>query len=176
MTADPLWPRAASFALRAHGGQVRKDGSTPYAAHPVRVAMTIACVFDIRDEMVLAAALLHDVIEDCGTDYDDLLETFGEEVADLVACVSKDMRMIEHEREAAYDRQLAAGPWQARLIKLADVYDNLADTVADGRDAASITDKVERALALTKDDSQLEQARRIVREALDAAMRNPASE
>jgi guanosine-3',5'-bis(diphosphate) 3'-pyrophosphohydrolase len=123
-----LWQQAAAFAARAHRNQVRKDGVTPYVSHPVRVTMTVALVFGETDEHLLAAALLHDTIEDTATDYDELLETFGSTVADAVAAMSKDMRLIEPKREAAYDEQLANGPWQGRMIKLGDVYDNLMDT------------------------------------------------
>ena len=121
----PLWQEALSFAARAHNGQIRKDGQTPYVAHSARTAMTISCLFGETDERILAAALLHDAIEDCPVDFDDIHELFGREVADIVACLTKDMRMIEPEREQAYHDQLAAGPWEARLIKLADTYDNL---------------------------------------------------
>ena len=70
------WQKAASFAARAHDGQKRKDGRTPYVAHPYRVAMVIRHVFGCEDETILAAALLHDVIEDTTVDYDDVAEAF----------------------------------------------------------------------------------------------------
>jgi guanosine-3',5'-bis(diphosphate) 3'-pyrophosphohydrolase len=155
------WQAAASFAAREHEHQVRKDGRTPYVAHPVRVAMVVALRFGVTDEATLSAALLHDVIEDTGTDYDDLDERFGPDVADIVACLTKDMRLVEAEREAAYDAQLAAGPVAARLIKLADVYDNLSDA----RDAAAqrkLLGKVRRALDLAAGDDELATARQVV--------------
>ena len=74
----------------------------------MRVALTIACVFGFQDQEILAAALLHDTIEDTDTDYDDILNAFGKNVADYVAAMTKDMRMIEPVREIAYDQQLAA--------------------------------------------------------------------
>jgi guanosine-3',5'-bis(diphosphate) 3'-pyrophosphohydrolase len=104
---DRLWQQAASFAARQHQGQLRKDGRTPYFAHPVRVALTVRHVFGVDDETALAAALLHDLIEDTTTDYDDLLEMFGKDVADTVAALTKDSRLPEEQREAAYDRQLS---------------------------------------------------------------------
>jgi len=163
MTTSHLWQQAASFAARAHEHQLRNDGVTPFASHPVRVALTVACLFGITDETVLASALLHDVIEDCHVDYDELNELFGPAVADIVACLTKDKRLIEHEREDAYDRQLAAGPWEARLIKLADVYDNLADSRGSESRRAKL-DKVRRALKIAADDPELAEARRIVAE------------
>ncbi len=124
---EDLWRRAASFAARAHRGQVRKDGETPYAAHPFRVAMTVRQVFRCDDAECLAAALLHDVIEDTTHDYDDVAEAFGPAVAAMVSALTKDMRLEESAREAEYDARLARADWRARLIKLADVVDNLAD-------------------------------------------------
>ena len=82
---DDLWRRAASFAARAHIGQTRKDEATPYAAHPFRVAMTVRQVFQCEDPECLAAALLHDVIEDTTHDYDDVAEEFGPSVAGMVS-------------------------------------------------------------------------------------------
>jgi guanosine-3',5'-bis(diphosphate) 3'-pyrophosphohydrolase len=157
-----LWQRAVSFAARAHQHQWRKDGVTPFAAHPMRVALTVACVFGERDETVLTAALLHDVIEDTTADYDDLLAEYGREVADIVAVLSKDKRLIEPERERAYDAQLAAGPWQAKLIRLADVYDNWCDA-ADDAAREKIRPKADRILKLAEDDERLAGAVDIVR-------------
>jgi len=163
MNHKPLWHEAAALAARVHENQYRKDGETPYDAHPARVAMIIAVHFGFTDEATLAAAYLHDVIEDSGTDYDDIAEAFGSDVADYVAAMSKDGRLVEAERERAYDEQLAAGPWQARLIKLADVYDNLIDARTDwGR--RKIIERAERALALAEGDEQLAGAREKLRE------------
>lgn len=118
---------AAAFASRAHRHQVRKDGRTPYASHVFRVALTVRQVFGCEDPVVLAAALLHDTIEDTTTDYDDLHGRFGAGVADCVAALTKNMALREGEREAEYDARLARADWRARLVKLADAYDNLCD-------------------------------------------------
>jgi len=123
----PLWQQAISFAARAHRGHVRRDGVTPYAAHPFRVAMAVLAVFECRDEVALVAAVLHDTIEDTPTDFDDIESAFGTEVAEVVAALTKNMLLREADRELDYDRRLAAAPWQARLVKLGDTYDNLAD-------------------------------------------------
>lgn len=122
-----LWQEAASFASRAHRGQKRDDGGTPYFAHPTRVAMTVRDVFDCDDEVCLAAAFLHDVIEDTPADYDDILDRFGEDVARCVAALTKNMSLPEALRERAYDEGLAAADWRAKLVKLADTYDNFCD-------------------------------------------------
>jgi guanosine-3',5'-bis(diphosphate) 3'-pyrophosphohydrolase len=139
---------AVAFAARAHRHQLRKDDKTPYVSHVFRVCLILRHVFGIDDDRVLAAALLHDSIEDTTTDYDDLLEHFGAEVAGWVAALTKDSRIQEDERENAYRAQLAAGPWQVKACKLADVYDNLVDS-------GSLT-REQRAKALRKARAYLE--------------------
>ncbi len=97
MLDTSLWQQASAFAARAHRHQLRRDGRTPYYSHCARVAMTVALKFGCTNDRVLAAALLHDVVEDTDTDYDDLLKRFGPEVADLVAAMTKDMRLVESQ-------------------------------------------------------------------------------
>jgi len=121
-----LW--ALSFAARRHEGQVRKDGRTPYIAHPARVLAIMSIVFGVEDPETLAAAVLHDTIEDTTTDRDDLIEHFGPRVAEFVALLSKDTRLPEPEREARYLATLAAAPLEVKLCKLADTYDNMIDS------------------------------------------------
>ncbi len=125
---DPLL-LAASFAARAHRHQLRKDGQTPYSAHVVRVCLVASQVFGISDPPTLCAALLHDTLEDTTTDFDDLAEHFGTDVAGWVAALSKDTRRPDDDREAEYKRTLAVAPWQVQVCKLADIYDNLTDSV-----------------------------------------------
>ncbi|CAG0995623.1 guanosine-3',5'-bis(diphosphate) 3'-pyrophosphohydrolase [Phycisphaerales bacterium] len=122
-----LWQEAAAFAARAHRNQHRKDLHTPYFSHVARVAMTVSRVFGCDDDVTLAAAFLHDTIEDTTTDYDDLEERFGGEVARIVANLTKNMAMPERAREADYLGRLAKGSWRTTLVKLADTYDNLCD-------------------------------------------------
>jgi guanosine-3',5'-bis(diphosphate) 3'-pyrophosphohydrolase len=122
-----FFQEAVSYAARAHRNQLRKDGRTPYVAHVIRAAMTVSWVFGCNDKIALLSAILHDTIEDTTTDYDDIAERFGVAVADCVACLTKNMAMPEAAREAEYDARIASGPWQARLVKLADVYENLCD-------------------------------------------------
>ncbi len=152
---NDLWQRAASFAARAHRSQVRKDGATPYVAHPFRVALTVRHVFGCDDPVALAAALLHDVIEDCDIDYDDLAGRFGAPVADCVAALSKDPRLPEPEREPAYDEQIRRADWRAKLIKLADVYDNTCDRIGriDNPDVEKLLNRCRRALALAEPEA-----------------------
>src|SRR5262245_12163749 len=118
---------AVAFGAKAHRNHLRKDKETPYFSHPVRVCLVVRHVFGFDDPRMLAAALLHDTIEDTTTDYDDIVEQFGPEVARWVAAVSKDSRMPFDEREEAYCKALAAADWQAKVVKLGDLYDNIGD-------------------------------------------------
>lgn len=153
--------KAVTFAAWKHRHQIRKDGRTPYIAHPFRVAMIVRDIFGVADDEVLAAALLHDTIEDTNTDYDEINNAFGERVAVLVAALTKNMALPESEREASYDRQLAAAPWEARLIKLADVFDNITD-VPNAQMIVKAHEKVQRALVLSKNDERLIDAARLL--------------
>jgi guanosine-3',5'-bis(diphosphate) 3'-pyrophosphohydrolase len=82
----------------------------------------------VTDWEVLAAAVLHDTIEDTTTDYDEILERFGPRVAGFVALLTKDKRLPEEEREERYFAALAAAPLEVKLCKLGDTYDNLTDS------------------------------------------------
>ncbi|HLP83654.1 MAG TPA: HD domain-containing protein [Phycisphaerales bacterium] len=152
--AEPaFFQEAVNFAARAHRHQLRKDGRTPYVAHVIRVAMTVSWVFGCDDKVAILAALLHDTIEDTTTDYDDIAERFGVAVADCVAALTKNMAMSEEPREIEYDARIAKGTWQARLVKLADVYENLCDVgdLPEAKQAETrrkAVDKAHRALVL----------------------------
>ncbi|MFO7901924.1 MAG: HD domain-containing protein [Planctomycetota bacterium] len=120
--------RAISWSIRAHEGQLRKDDVTPYVAHPMRVMTVMVLVFKVEDPEILATAALHDTIEDTTVDFDSLSREFGPEVAQNVAWLTKDARLPEYERERDYFNALAEAPFGVQLCKLADVYDNLADS------------------------------------------------
>jgi guanosine-3',5'-bis(diphosphate) 3'-pyrophosphohydrolase len=118
---------AVAFAARSHRSQQRKDGQTPYASHPFRVCLVVRHVFGFDDPRMLIAALLHDTIEDTTTDFDDVAREFGPEIAQWVALLTKDKRLLDERREHAYVEGLRSAPWQVQVCKLADVYDNLMD-------------------------------------------------
>lgn len=125
---DDLPFHAAAFAARAHRHQLRKDKETPYVSHVFRVCLVVRHVFGFDDPRMLAAALLHDTIEDTSTDCDDILKEFGPEVARWVGALTKDMRLTEEQRENAYIEVLKNAEWQVKACKLADIYDNLGDS------------------------------------------------
>jgi guanosine-3',5'-bis(diphosphate) 3'-pyrophosphohydrolase len=125
----------------------------------MRVAITLTRVFSCDDAVALAAALLHDTIEDTTTDYEDIEQRFGPEVARCVAALTKNMALPEDEREDEYDARLARADWRVRLVKLADVYDNYCDVTSfpDNKQAKQrreAKDKCRRAITLARADEK----------------------
>ena len=121
--------RAAAFAARKHDGQTRADGATPYFSHVSRVTLILSHVFGVRDPEVLTAAFLHDTVEDTATDYDELEEQFGTQVADYVIALTKNVMLPKKRREDEYAARLIAAPEAVKIAKLADLFDNLSDRV-----------------------------------------------
>lgn len=127
--------RAAVYAAHAHRRQTRKGPQGhPYIEHPLMVAQTLAAS-GVEDPVVLAAALLHDTIEDCEKTKEEIAQVFGEEVAVLVAEVTdpeelrgddNDMALKAQRKQAQVDK----GPKYSEgacLIKLADKASNVRD-------------------------------------------------
>ena len=120
--------KAIDFAAYKHRGQRRKSReAVPYINHPIGVARLLAEVGGVTDEDVLAAAVLHDTLEDTATTPEELEEAFGPVVLGLVAEVTDDKSLPKAERkrlQAAHASQLSTG---AALIKLADKIANVHD-------------------------------------------------
>lgn len=167
-----LLGKAVGYAARVHRDEKRDDG-TPYVAHPFRMCLTLMHQFRIDDAPTLAATLLHDVIEHAGINYDEIHGEFGEEVADLVAAMTKNLRLARPDREAEFAERLLKGSWKLKAIKLADAYDNLAD----GKSGALL--EAERALACAGNESPLKVAVESLRELKEKCRRirgeNPSS-
>ena len=89
--------RATQFATQRHRDQKRKDEITPYITHPIALAATLSDA-GVRDVNVLAAALLHDTIEDTDATYDDIRGEFGKQIADLVAEVTMTLNFSKRPR------------------------------------------------------------------------------
>ena len=79
---------AIEFAIKAHAGQVRKADGSPYVLHTMEAAVIAGTL--TRDEAVIAASLLHDVIEHTWATTDEIRELFGDRVAALVEAVTED--------------------------------------------------------------------------------------
>lgn len=123
--------KATEFAARKHRDQRRKDDSaSPYINHPIALASILSVEGSVTDEIVLAAALLHDTIEDTETTDSELVEIFGNEVAKVVLEVTDDKSLPKAERKRLQVEHAAKISYRARLVKLADKIANIRD-VAD---------------------------------------------
>lgn len=121
--------KAAEFAARAHEGAVRKGTKIPYISHPMEVAMIIAMMTD--DEDLIAAAYLHDVIEDAGVTYEELEQEFGPRIAGLVRRESEDKSKSWMERKQTTIDQLACAAREDKLLAFGDKLSNLRSTAKD---------------------------------------------
>lgn len=127
-TSRGLARRALSFATQAHGAidQRRKYTGDAYIVHPVAVARLVAQVPGHTEEM-LAAAYLHDVVEDTRVRVEEIRDRFGVEVAGLVQELTSPRRAEDGNRaarKAAERERWASASPQAKTIKLADIIDN----------------------------------------------------
>lgn len=120
---------AADFAARAHQGMVRKGSSIPYIYHPMEVALCVAQMTD--DPEVIAAAYLHDVLEDTAVTAEELRLHFGSRVLELVLAETEDKRFSWRERKAATVEHLASASRDVKLLTLADKLNNLHSTAVE---------------------------------------------
>ena len=85
-----LVSEAIAFAVKAHDGMRRKKSDIPYILHPMEAAVIVGTMTD--DQNLIAAAALHDVVEDAGITIDEIEERFGTRVRELVASETEDKR------------------------------------------------------------------------------------
>lgn len=123
---------AVKFATEAHKDQFRKwqsgpKGPEPYIRHPIRVEMEVRKYTD--DDEVLAAAILHDVVEDCNVELSDVAHLFGINVSILVwelTNPSKQFPKLKRNERKKIDRDhIAKASADAQIIKACDRIDNL---------------------------------------------------
>lgn len=127
-----LEERARRYATRAHAeaGQRRKYTDEPYIVHPAAVVELVRSVNP--DEALLAAAWLHDTVEDTDSTLHDIETHFGHHVAQLVAMLTDDVAPQANNRAArklAYFHHTAHASSEAQTIKLADIIDNTRSIV-----------------------------------------------
>jgi len=124
-----LIDQAKDLATQRHAGQTRFDG-TEYIVHPLRVADTVRQHMQNSSDLdsLIAAALLHDTLEDTDTSYQELEKLFGELVAGLVLEVTSSPSAIKHYGKGDYllHKMTYMTPY-ALTIKLADRLDNVTD-------------------------------------------------
>lgn len=126
--------KAAEFSAKYHAGQTRKLGGTPYIVHLYETAGNAALVTNNDD--VLAAALLHDVLEDTSVTADVLKAEFGETVARIVRWCSEDKMRGRAPDETWQERKVMAiermkgAPVEAKIVLLADKLSNIRSIAA----------------------------------------------
>src|SRR5258708_38713877 len=121
-----LISRAWNFAAQRHTTQRRKgDAQEPFVNHLAEVAELVATATEGRDANLVAAAVLHDTVEDTATLPGELASIFNADVAGLVAEVTDDKRLDKAERKKLQVEHAAAISARAKILKLADKKSNL---------------------------------------------------
>ncbi len=140
----PLFEQACIFAAVAHRGATRKGGRIPYLVHPVEAAGIVAEMTD--DEDLIAAAVLHDILEDTDVTYEELEQFFGSRIAGYVYGESEDKRrdlppestwMLRKQETVDFLREKADR--NARMLALADKLSNIR---AIARDIDKVGDQI----------------------------------
>lgn len=136
--------KAIIFATNAHSGSCRKGTNLPYIVHPMEVAAIVSTMTD--DKAVIAAAMLHDTVEDTNTTTEDIRREFGDKVADLVSSESENKRedlpsgdTWKIRKQETVDRLKNESSKEAKMIALGDKLSNMR---AIWRDYTAIGDKL----------------------------------
>ncbi|ULL13919.1 HD domain-containing protein [Paenibacillus sp. H1-7] len=123
-----LIDRAVEFAAKAHQGQFRKGTDIPYISHPCAVGMILLAA-GCGPEIV-AAGILHDTLEDTDATYSDLVEQFGQNVADIVmGCSEPDKSLSWEERKEHTVQYLKTASQPVRMVACADKLHNVRSTL-----------------------------------------------
>lgn len=130
-----LLDRAIVFALRAHAGTERRGKGFPYIVHPLEAVTIVATM--TSDQELLAAAALHDTVEDTDVTIDQIRAEFGDRIASLVAADSdipvQDMNAEDSwyvRKQAAIDR-IAASSHDAKIVAMGDKLSNMRAIARD---------------------------------------------
>jgi len=132
----PRFQRAFEFAVKQHAGQTRKASTIPYIAHLMGVA---SLVFEAGgDEDLAIAALLHDVVEDCGGApmLEKIRRRFGSRVAKIVEGCTDAYGLPKppwHDRKVSYINRLKKEDDETRLVSAADKLNNVRSILSDYR-------------------------------------------
>ena len=128
-----LLEKAIHFAASRHAGQLRKGTTVPYIVHPLETMQILRSMH--ADTNLLIAGLLHDTVEDTETAIDEIVETFGTDVAALVGGHSEDKSKTWKERKTHAIRELAGASRRMKLLVMADKVSNLRSMADDYRAA-----------------------------------------
>ena len=128
-----LFDEAVRFAVEAHRGTERRGKGFPYIIHPMEAAAIVATM--TKDQEMLAAAILHDTVEDTDVTIEQIRERFGERVAMLVQneTAPMDENLSWREKKAAQLKQLADAPHDSKIVALGDKFSNMSGLALDYR-------------------------------------------
>lgn len=117
------------FAIQAHSGQFRVTREQ-YIIHPIRVSELIKnWLYNHKDvDFIRACALMHDLIEDSWVTKQIITEKFGKNVAEIIDALSLNKSLPVKERNEEYEKKLMNAHDYVKLIKLADIWDNVHDS------------------------------------------------
>ncbi|NOH01027.1 MAG: bifunctional (p)ppGpp synthetase/guanosine-3',5'-bis(diphosphate) 3'-pyrophosphohydrolase [Chloroflexi bacterium] len=122
--------KAMRFSAEKHNDQRRRDSkASPYINHPIQVAETLWSLGGVRDEALLAAAILHDTIEDTDATPAEIEREFGKDILSLVLEVTDDKSLPKEVRKRLQIETAAQKSPRAKLIKLADKLCNIHDLI-----------------------------------------------
>ena len=122
--------RAIEFAVKAHAGTERRGKGFPYVVHPLEAMAIVATI--TSDQELLAAAALHDTVEDTDVTLEQIREEFGDRVAQLVNVESVgDDEGTWHERKRKAIDRIAAAPLDAKIVALGDKLSNMRAIARD---------------------------------------------
>jgi (p)ppGpp synthase/HD superfamily hydrolase len=125
MLLNPKIQKAIYIATHQHRHQERKMSGIPYIVHPFSVAWILA--EQTKDEDVVVAGLLHDVIEDTdGYDYNDIVRDFGEKVAKIVSEVTENKSLSWRDRKEKYIEVFENSSQESLMVATADKIHNLS--------------------------------------------------
>ena len=130
-----LLDRAIVFAVRAHHNTERRGKGFPYIVHPMEAVEIVATI--TSDQELLAAAALHDTIEDTNVTVDELRREFGDRIADLVFAESDQFAGGVSEEDSWHDRKQAAitrlknAPHDAKIVAMGDKLSNMRAIARD---------------------------------------------
>jgi guanosine-3',5'-bis(diphosphate) 3'-pyrophosphohydrolase len=123
--------RALEFAARKHRMQRRKDqDASPYINHPIALLSVLCVEAGVEDAGILAAAALHDTIEDTETTFAELEAEFGSQIAGIVAELTDDKGLPKTERKQLQIEHASHKSREAAFVTLADKICNLRDTAS----------------------------------------------
>ena len=158
-TSEEFLLEVKKFAIEAHVGQFRKYTGSHYIVHPAAVAKRVSKVEGYTVEMI-AAAWLHDVVEDTHYSILEVEKLFGIHVATLVDGLTDYLKPSDGNRafrKEAYQMKLKHCSYEVQTIKLADMYDNIPSIIKYDKNFAKIYLKEKKLMlaVLTKGDFDL---------------------